>query len=150
MESADVRIGEGRAWVVVDGLVDNDRAVAVRRVVDDLSHHESIRRVSVDLTCAITVDPAAAASLDLVRLGAEPWVDVAGPGVVGRLLRRTRSAGRQERRQPHSPMGSRGTVTMGDATTSLAPRLTPTQVRPASGAPLHPDDRIPLVMQTRP
>lgn len=148
---ADVRIGDGRAWVLVSGPVDADRAVAVRAVVDELSRRESIRRVSVDLTCVIAVNPVAAASLKLLRRNALPWVDVAQPGAVGRLLRRARTRQRQMRGEPKAPTGSRGHVTMGHSLRSGAPGLTPPPASPRfCHAPLEADDRVIRIAKTRP
>jgi hypothetical protein len=82
---ADVRVIDGRAWVLAVGRVDAARAAAIAAVVNELSGRRTLRRVSVDLTCAVPVDPAATATLGLVRLGAPPRVDVVGPYVLTRL-----------------------------------------------------------------
>jgi hypothetical protein len=84
---ADVRVVDGRAWVIAVGPVDAARATAVAAMVDELSGRADLRRVSVDLTCAVPVNLVAAATLELIHVGARPRVDVARAGVLGRLLR---------------------------------------------------------------
>jgi len=84
---ADVRVLDGRAWVLAVGPVDRVRAAGIAALVDDLAGRAALRRVSVDLTCAVPADHAAATILELLRIGAPPRVDVAGPGLLGRLLR---------------------------------------------------------------
>jgi hypothetical protein len=87
----ELRVQDGRAWVVVVGRVDGARAAALASLLDDLAGRESLHRVSVDLTCATATSAAAAVTLDLVRLRSLPLVDVAAPGPLGRLLRRRKN-----------------------------------------------------------
>lgn len=83
---AEVRVIDGRAWVLAVGPVHAARAAGIAALMNELSDRPSLRRVSVDLTCALPADAAAAATLAWVALGAGPQVDVVGTGWLGRLL----------------------------------------------------------------
>lgn len=82
---AELELGDGRAWVVLVGTVDAGRASAVADLVDELSSHGPLRRVSVDLTCTVIADGGAAAIIRALRAGAPSRIDITTAGVVGRM-----------------------------------------------------------------
>lgn len=77
---AELRVRDGRAWVVVVGPVDATRAEAIAGLVGDLARQPWLHRAGVDLTCTVETDRQAAATLERLDRAAPPNVDVSRPG----------------------------------------------------------------------
>jgi hypothetical protein len=89
---AELRLGTGRAWVVVVGTLDARRALALAELVGELVRQPSLHRVSVDLTCTVATDRWAAVFVRALRAGSPPWADVTTPGATARVFRRRHAA----------------------------------------------------------
>ncbi len=92
LSGAELHLGDRRAWVIVVGTVDADRAHAIVGLVDELAWQPSLHRISVDLTCTVMSDGDAAAACDALLVSAAPWVDMATPGPIAWRIREHRPA----------------------------------------------------------